>query len=56
MSLTGTQGVPIDPQKTITAYMTFKKTKKGVKTLVLHPFIYQGENKSEHNLVMKLGG
>jgi hypothetical protein len=56
MSLTGTQGVPIAPQKTVTAYMTFKKTRKGVKTLVLHPFIYHGEHKSEHNLVMKLGG
>ena len=56
MSLTGTQGIPIDPQKTITAYMTFKKAKKGVKTLVLHPFIYRGEHKSEHNLIMKLGG
>jgi hypothetical protein len=56
MSFTGTQGIPIDPQKTITAYMTFKNATKGVKTLVLHPFIYQGEHKSEHNLIMKLGG
>jgi len=56
MSLTGTEGVPIDPQKTVTAVMTFRKARKGIKTLVLHPFIYQGEHQSEHHLVMKLGG
>jgi len=56
MSLTGTEGVPIDPQKTVTAVMTFRKARKGIKTLVLHPFIYQGEQQSEHQLVMKLGG
>ncbi len=56
MSLTGTEGVPIDPQKTVTAVMTFRKARKGIKTLVLHPFIYQGEHQSEHQLVMKLGG
>jgi class 3 adenylate cyclase len=52
----GTQGLLINPKESVTASMTFKKTGKGIKTLNIHPFIYQGSSWKEHDLAMKIGG
>ena len=54
MSAVGKQGVPVSPRESVTIYMTFKKAGKDVKTLNLHPFIYQGRSWKEHDLVMNL--
>jgi hypothetical protein len=54
MSLTGTQGIAVAPKKSVIANLTFKKSFKTAKTLVLHPFICHEGNCSEHNLVMNL--
>jgi len=54
MALTGTQGIAVAPQKSVIANLTFKKSFKTAKTLVLHPFICHEGNCSEHNLVMNL--
>jgi len=55
MSFTGTQGIHIDPQKSVVANLIFKKALKGIKTLDLHPFICHEGNCTEHTLVMNLG-
>lgn len=55
MSFTGTQGIPIEPQKSIVANLIFKKSIKSMKTLTLRPFICYEGNCTEHSLVMNLG-
>jgi hypothetical protein len=55
MSFTGTQGIHIDPQKSVIANLVFKKALKSIKTLDLHPFICHEGNCTEHTLVMNLG-
>lgn len=52
----GTQGVSISPRETISVSLTFKKTGKGIKSINIHPFIYQGNSWKEHDLPMKFGG
>jgi hypothetical protein len=55
MSAAGTEGIHIAPGESVTAYLIFKKAGRGVKTLNLHPFIYQGRrNWKEHDLAMPL--
>ncbi len=56
MSTAGTEGVPLAPGESVTAYLYFKKAGgRGAKTLNLHPFIYQGRwNWKEHDLAMNL--
>jgi class 3 adenylate cyclase len=54
-SAAGTQGLLINPKESVTASLIFKKTGKGIKTLNLHPFIYQGSNWKEYNLPIKIG-
>jgi len=54
MSLTGTQGIAVAPRKSVIANLTFKKSFKTAKALVLHPFICHEGNCSEHNLVLNL--
>jgi class 3 adenylate cyclase len=56
MSAAGTEGVHIAPGESVTAYLVFKKaSRRGAKTLNLHPFIYQGRwNWKEHDLAMNL--
>ena len=51
----GTQGVSISPHETINASLIFNKTEKGIKSITLHPFIYQGRGWKEHDLPMKIG-
>jgi hypothetical protein len=51
----GTQGVSIRPHETITASLIFKKTGKGIKSINIHPFIYQGSSWKEYDLSMKIG-
>jgi hypothetical protein len=54
-SAAGTEGVHIAPGESVTAYLVFKKAGRGVKTLNLHPFIYQGRwTWKEHDLAMPL--
>jgi len=48
----GTQGVSISPRETISASLTFKKTGKDIKSINIHPFIYQGNSWKEHDLPM----
>jgi len=55
MSFTGTQGIPIEPQKSVIANLIFKKPIKSVRTLVLRPFICHEGNCTEHSMVMNLG-
>ena len=50
----GTQGVSISPRETISASLVFKKTEKDIKSINIHPFIYQGNSWKEHDLPMKL--
>jgi hypothetical protein len=50
----GTQGVSINPRETVSASLVFKKTGKGIKSINLHPFIYQGRGWKEHDLPMKI--
>ena len=54
-SAAGTQGLLINPHESVTASLIFKKTGKGIKTLNLHPFIYQGSSWKEYNLPIKIG-
>ena len=54
-SAAGTQGLLINPKESVTASLIFKKTGKGIKTLNLHPFIYQGRGWKEHDLPIKIG-
>jgi len=49
----GTQGVSIAPRETISASLVFKKTGKGIKSINVHPFIYQGSSWKEHDLPMQ---
>ena len=49
----GTQGVSIAPGETISASLVFKKTGKGIKSINVHPFIYQGSSWKEHDLPMQ---
>ena len=50
----GTQGVSISPRETISASLIFKKTGKDIKSINIHPFIYQGSrNWKEHDLQMR---
>ena len=51
----GTQGVSISPRETISASLIFKKTGKDIKSINIHPFIYQGNSWKEHDLPMKIG-
>jgi hypothetical protein len=56
MSAAGTKGVDIVPGESVTAYLAFKKAGRSVKTLNLHPFIYQGRwSWKEYDLAMPLG-
>jgi uncharacterized cupredoxin-like copper-binding protein len=51
----GTEGVHIDPGKSVTTYLTFKKAGKGALALNLHPFIYQGRRDwKEFDLALNL--
>ena len=50
----GTQGVSIRPNETISASLIFKKTGKGVKSINIHPFIYQGRGWKEHDLPLHI--
>ena len=55
MSAAGTKGVDIVPGESVTAYLAFKKAGRSVKTLNLHPFIYQGRwSWKEYDLAMPL--
>jgi class 3 adenylate cyclase len=55
MSAAGTKGVDIAPGESVTAYLVFKKAGRSVKTLNLHPFIYQGRwSWKEYDLAMPL--
>jgi class 3 adenylate cyclase len=54
-STAGTQGLLINPHESVTASLLFKKTGKGIKTLNLHPFIYQGSGWKEYDLPIKIG-
>jgi hypothetical protein len=50
----GTEGVFIKPHETIRASLVFNKTGKGIKSINIHPFIYQGRrNWKEHDLPMR---
>jgi len=51
----GTQGVSISPRETISASLVFKKTGKDIKSINIHPFIYQGNSWKEYDLTMKFG-
>ena len=51
----GTQGLSINPHETIGASLLFKKAGKGIKSITLHPFIYQGRSWKEHDLPLKIG-
>jgi hypothetical protein len=51
----GAQGVSISPRETISASLVFKKPEKDIKSINIHPFIYQGNSWKEHDLPMKLG-
>ena len=54
-SAAGTVGDHIAPGESVTAYLVFKKVSRGVKTLNLHPFIYQGRwTWKEYDLAMPL--
>jgi len=54
MSASGTRGITIGPGETIAASMTFnKESLRQVKSLDLHPFIYEGRRWQEHDLVLK---
>ena len=53
-SAAGTQGLLINPKESVTASLIFKKTGKVIKTLNLHPFIYQGSRWKEYNLPIKI--
>ena len=46
----GTQGLPVSPNSTISASLIFKTTGKGIKSITIHPFIYQGRGWKEHDL------
>jgi hypothetical protein len=46
----GTQGLPISPNSTISASLVFKTTGKGIRSINIHPFIYQGRAWKEHDL------
>ena len=46
----GTQGLSISPNSTISATLIFKTTGKGIKSITIHPFIYQGRGWKEHDL------
>ena len=46
----GTQGLPISPNSTVSASLIFKTTGKGIKSITIHPFIYQGRGWKEHDL------
>ena len=46
----GTQGLSISPNSTISASLIFKTTGKGIKSISIHPFIYQGRGWKEHDL------
>ena len=46
----GTQGLSISPNSTISASLIFKTTGKGIKSITIHPFIYQGRGWKEHDL------
>jgi hypothetical protein len=46
----GTQGLPISPNSTVSASLIFKTTGKGIKSINIHPFIYQGRGWKEHDL------
>jgi hypothetical protein len=55
MSASGTRGIIIGPGETVAASMTFKKESlRQVRSLDLHPFIYEGRRWQEHDLVLKL--
>jgi hypothetical protein len=51
----GTQGVSISPNETISASLIFKKHGKGIKSINIHPFIYQGRGWKEHDLPLQIG-
>ena len=46
----GTRGLSISPNATISASLIFKTTGKGIKSINIHPFIYQGSGWKEHDL------
>jgi len=55
MSASGTRGITIGPGETVAASMTFnKESLRQVKSLDLHPFIYESRRWQEHDLVLKL--
>ena len=50
----GTQGVAIKPHETIRASLVFNKTGNRIKSINIHPFIYQDRmNWKEHDLPMR---
>ncbi|NTW16844.1 MAG: hypothetical protein HGA41_05200, partial [Syntrophaceae bacterium] len=55
MSASGTRGITVGPGETVAASMTFKKESlRAVRSLDLHPFIYEGRRWQEHDIVLKL--
>jgi hypothetical protein len=53
--MSGTQGFPLAPGDSALVTLSFKKNGKAFKSLILHPFIYQGRSWKEHDLSIKLG-
>lgn len=46
----GTQGLSVSPNSAISATLIFKTSGKGIKSINIHPFIYQGRGWKEHDL------
>jgi len=51
----GSQGVTIGHDESVTVALTFKDIGKSIKSFSLHPFIYVGRSWTEHDLPMKIG-
>jgi len=55
MSEAGTEGIHIAPGESVTTFLTFKKDGNVIRTLNLHPFIYQGRRDwKEYDLTLNL--
>jgi class 3 adenylate cyclase len=55
MRKAGTEGIIIAPGESVTTFLTFKRNDKGIRTLNLHPFIYQGRRDwKEYDLALNL--
>jgi class 3 adenylate cyclase len=55
MSEAGTEGIHVAPGESVTTFLTFKKDGNVIRTLNLHPFIYQGRRDwKEYDLTLNL--